>query len=814
MRVHSDVCSRLARITLIVMLTVAWSGALAPLARAQSPASEPAAPADATQREKQFAAVMQRLCRIGEREISKPGADGSDVRQKAAELNNDSDRIFAFVRDDVRYEPYRGVLRGARGTLLAMSGNSLDKSLLLQEMLQAGGYNTRLVRGELPADQATALVTSFLQAPPSKLLAEPASNGGEGSELLKSIADETGLSLKALGNAIDSQRQQFVDLTTQAWATTDRETPLLRQRLDDAKISLGQPFAQRQADLVAKAQQHTWLEMADPADASKWIAMDASLPNSQRGETHATGEPLNLAAADEHSITLRLVYIRKGDAEKPEEKDLINAVIPTRQAAVDFEQLSINPADALPSASQLAAMSPEQAIKMLASIKKFQPGLRIGARTIFGQVFDLKGNTYQVAADGRVAGASQLGTAAGGLFGGGALGGDDGGNKDDDGPGRFLELAVVIELASPGEPAVQQKRVLLTAADVTGEHRRSPLLTWDLLVQPGPIPGKWVAYRATRNLLSAAVPVIEATSRGELGTKDLDSIASLKPEPCPTLLLGLALARQSAIAKQLHERGQITTVWDSPFVAIADRSFCMNASKGHACGRERIDIVDNTLRYLPRTGDADAERGAVDAAMRQGVFDTAAEAIVLRQSLTEPGSPPNQNNVFSAIDDLAKARSAGDPLSVYRVESGKPAPSELALANADRLWVASYERSSHVVVAPSKPVADVVASGWWTIDPQTGCVLGRQSGGRGSAMSEKAVVTNLVAMHVCMISPVVDAFRGKGNTPRGGLKIGIAMVGCIVGFGVGNVAILSENVGLFWAIFQAVFVIGDKILDD
>ena len=112
--------------------------------------------------------------------------------------------------------------------------------------------------------------------------------------------------------------------------------------------------------------------------------------------------------------------------------------------------------------------------------------------------------------------------------------------------------------------------------------------------------------------------------------------------------------------------------------------------------------------------------------------------------------------------------------------------------------------------------AVVPAPPWWTVDPQTGCVLGRQAGGRGQALTENQVVTNLIGMHVCMISPIWDAFKGKGNTQKGGLKIGLAMLGCIIGMncGLGGAFKSADSIAMFWAIFSAVFAVGDKLLDD
>jgi len=78
---------------------------------------------------------------------SPPPTRGEDWLQSYAEL--DLDGVFGAVATGIRYEPYRGVLRGAEGTALANSGNSLDQSLLLAKVLRHAGYRVRFVRGRL-----------------------------------------------------------------------------------------------------------------------------------------------------------------------------------------------------------------------------------------------------------------------------------------------------------------------------------------------------------------------------------------------------------------------------------------------------------------------------------------------------------------------------------------------------------------------------------------------------------------------------------------------------------------------------------------
>ncbi len=83
---------------------------------------------------------------------------GDDVATLSARLEPGIEGPFRFVQRQVRYEPYAGSVRGARGALLASSGNSLDQTLLLAGLYRARGIAVRLVRGRLAWRDAVALV--------------------------------------------------------------------------------------------------------------------------------------------------------------------------------------------------------------------------------------------------------------------------------------------------------------------------------------------------------------------------------------------------------------------------------------------------------------------------------------------------------------------------------------------------------------------------------------------------------------------------------------------------------------------------------
>lgn len=121
-------------------------------------------------------------------------------------LDYDAEQIVDFVSNEVAFQPYRGVLRGVRGTLEGRSGNSHDQALTLASMLRDAGFDAQILVGELSSDQASELARNMAMpehpeerqrprytAEIEKLLQDVRSQGTPVSELIsetQSIAEE------------------------------------------------------------------------------------------------------------------------------------------------------------------------------------------------------------------------------------------------------------------------------------------------------------------------------------------------------------------------------------------------------------------------------------------------------------------------------------------------------------------------------------------------------------------------------------------------------------------------------------------------
>ena len=83
--------------------------------------------------------------------ISTNGADAvtSDIVELARGLDNDPVRLYEFVHNHIRYEPYYGSLKGATRTLRDRAGNDCDQASLLVALLRQSNVDSKYAYGTL-----------------------------------------------------------------------------------------------------------------------------------------------------------------------------------------------------------------------------------------------------------------------------------------------------------------------------------------------------------------------------------------------------------------------------------------------------------------------------------------------------------------------------------------------------------------------------------------------------------------------------------------------------------------------------------------
>ena len=195
----------------------------------------------------------------------------------AVALGKDPQRIFEFVRDRVAYEAYTGRLRGARGTLLAMAGNSVDRAALLADLLEKAGQKTRFARGTLSDVDAKDLVTSMSADRPATA---PTSSETPSS------------ALKAVQDALVSN--------------VARDFQLIRSQIAKSGQSRVHEPGPTVEHLTQEAQSHYWVQWSK--DGS-WVDLDTAFADSMPGRTYASAQETltALPGALAHRIGIRVV---------------------------------------------------------------------------------------------------------------------------------------------------------------------------------------------------------------------------------------------------------------------------------------------------------------------------------------------------------------------------------------------------------------------------------------------------------------------------------------------------------------------------
>lgn len=78
-----------------------------------------------------------------------PDEQTTEIVELARGLRNDKVLIYNYVKNNIKYQPYYGTLKGATQTLLERSGNDFDQAALLVALLRASGYTANYKYGLL-----------------------------------------------------------------------------------------------------------------------------------------------------------------------------------------------------------------------------------------------------------------------------------------------------------------------------------------------------------------------------------------------------------------------------------------------------------------------------------------------------------------------------------------------------------------------------------------------------------------------------------------------------------------------------------------
>jgi len=76
-------------------------------------------------------------------------------------IDNQWEEAFAFVREQIKFEPLTGIMKSSEGVLWARAGNAIEQARLLAELLSLEGEKVRYARGKLTKEKAAWLIKNI-----------------------------------------------------------------------------------------------------------------------------------------------------------------------------------------------------------------------------------------------------------------------------------------------------------------------------------------------------------------------------------------------------------------------------------------------------------------------------------------------------------------------------------------------------------------------------------------------------------------------------------------------------------------------------
>ncbi len=657
--------------------------------------------------------------------------DGNALSRK---LGHDQEKIFDFVRDKIRYQAYRGVLRGGRGTLLEGAGNSIDQSLLLLHLLQETGKSLpyRFVQGTLSSSQANELIAKMINV---EKRFEQVADKSYSPENTQKILGLSAKELERQEQEIELEADEFLDSLTKA---VGEDYEFVTKKLTERKIKLEVDKSDKIEALVEIAKKHYWLQVKK---GEKWVDMDPCFPDSRPGISHCKPEQ-TLEKLEEklfHTLSLA-VYI-----EKLAQGKVDNRLVYQNQRHVSDLQGEDVMVGIIPEALDINTLLKSRATKKevldkIDSFFQFQPVIDFGRKREFGRPFDLSGNTY-IFKNGSFQRASEEGFSALGrrLF-------KDRGKRED----HLSALWFEISLISPGGNRTVFRRELVDRIGI--ERRSSGNLS---------ISGDWQDPRRVKLALIRSYTILPICSRFKtdfalskyfeilFSKRDLLRIGlrlrhgqyegafsdfSRYADLFPTHLLAFARLGIGFLPEFIPKSANIFYSQPNLYAYEESLDLVQGEQVIHRCG---YDVISNRLRAVSSEGD---ESDISASLLKHGILLSNLEVGMI-------GSSCGSMEPFSTHVVMEKAKKQKIGFEILMPEEQE------ILASMDINPVAKSRLRSdldkgYVIITPEKDVSieEKKLLAWWRIDPRTSNIIGFTQWGRGQAVAEDMSIVSDISI--------------------------------------------------------------------
>jgi hypothetical protein len=723
-----------------------------------------------------------------------------EIDALADRLGSDPAAIFHFVRDEIRYEPYTGVLRGALGTLVCRAGNSLDRSLLLAALLEKRGFKTQIASGQLNAQQAKILVSRLFE-PVKPVPSAVPSLADLAPDLSRAMGGDQAQLLRVATQAQENGEKRTKDLVNYV----DGETNLLSNLLSKAGVDAGVITPNDQ--LLAEASDHYWVQYQDAS--GQWVDLDSAFTDAVPGKAVVSATdtfapdsvPEDLYHHLQISLTLRVTQVVDGNDGPTSDTVLLDQGL--RVAEQQGKNIILanspipTPSVAKPGVTLAGALAPT---------KGYQTLLQVGDRVLAGKYFDLDGkvsDSLRGPVGDVVTNAGGVGKSLGGITGG--INDVFGGGPATQNPTRIIGEWVDYQLTSPrpnsGAPAIHNYHRDIIAPDhVTSWSANSPdrpelvltkldkallrqRLQWstDLLPVTGAVVVDYPGYLAIKSFAQIR-DLMNTLAKMAFGMSQTGSLAS---PSVPLSITNLSLA--AGATRLTNNLGKsrfpnLKSYFGRPGL-VANETATRNESD-NAYVTRGYDIIAIPQRIASNDASPSAEirQRASSLHLLGGVLATRLEWVLMANSFDGGTTGPP---LFNATRVFAAATEVGVPLLVLR--PGTDGVEKLAgalLSESVKAELSATLATGDDIVVPERPVLldgrQQIA--WWRFEPASGQVIGVMPGGRGQAMVEETGVY-IISIGFC----IHDFNKSEKNNTDVAMAAGCALTA----FGLSSLGVLE-----------------------
>jgi transglutaminase-like putative cysteine protease len=686
--------------------------------RAVKEPAEVSAPAE-TPAADELVPALKRARRASSNAAREIERENFDIRALVRRVGREPAALFEWVRDSTEWLPYLGSSRGAVGVLISRRGNSLDRSLLLAEMMRAAGYKVELARRSLDDAQAQALIgaaLSTVSSPrPTRDWTRPLDFSAASAEF-QFGADMDDVGREAAARALGRLAQSHAELMS---VLRDRVTTQTAALLGSLEALRATESIQPSDKTLRAVRDHWWVRVkADTA----WSDFDLL---SGPGGLDRDARSLRVNAIPDslfHRVAIRVV-IEQWTPDGLREREVLARRLRAADAAGKRLMFWHEP---IGDDQEAGAAGYENLEDWIANQRAWRPVLAVDGRRIAGKGFTETGDLGGGKSGGR-----------GSPFGG--LGGTLAGGKEEqteDGGGNLTGEWLEFEICAPGEPCRSVRRPVF---DLLGSARREEggvaayepaadarsARAWalmgrsDLMIQTYELTPAYANYLIFTQL-AAQEPIVSKLVRdGDLRARPAadDPVAYLL-SAVPAHLYAFALART------LWSEDERALFVDRPNVLAYHQGIRLTEN-GELRLWQALDVVSNSMGVRD-----DSNGSGFEMRVRQGVFETNLEALFLAAI----GKAENTANLF------VEARQRGVGWRVVQ-RADDPSWEQLDVPTGAAALLRKDVADGFVAVAPERavPIDGRAFFGWWRVDPRTGQTLGMGQAGYGQGLTEKMI---------------------------------------------------------------------------